>query len=133
MIIPQFALKKRLNNPPEKINKKFSGYLKKDSSHILNGSEHRNKISQRVMNDLDRHHAALLLGPPGSGKTHLAKQIAGKRGNYFFGVYKNPKKWAKSHSTDGDKLTAIIDEATLALHQKHLDHLMDAVPTIGNL
>ena len=82
------------------------------------------------MNDLDRHHAALLLGPPGSGKTHLAKQIAGKRGNYFLGV-DNREKWAKSHSTDGDKLTAIVDEATLALHQKHLDHLMDAVPTFG--
>ena len=83
-----------------------------------------------MVNDLNIHHAALLLGPPGSGKTHLAKQIASERGNYYFGVA-NLKKWAESRSTDGSKLTAIIDEATLALHQEHLDHLMDAVPTIG--
>ena len=132
MMILSLSLKRRLNNPPEKIKNKFSRYLKKDSNNILKGSQHRNKIRQRVVNDLNSHHAALLLGPPGSGKTHLAKQIASERGNYYFGVA-NLKKWAKSHSTDGSKITVIIDEATLALHQEHLDHLMDAVPTIGNL
>lgn len=92
----------------EEIHQKLENFLKQELDEIVKVKDHTVKVKERVVADLDRVQSAFLLGPPGSGKTTLAKEIA------------------KEGSTN-NKVTVIIDEANTAQNKPNLDKLWDEV------
>ncbi len=109
----------------KEINQKLENFLKQELDEIVKIKDHTVKIKERVVADLDQVQAVFLLGPPGSGKTTLAKEIAGARGDFYFGI-QHIDEWVR-HPPTHKKVTLIIDEANAALNKPYLDKLWDVV------
>jgi MoxR-like ATPase len=72
------------------------------------------KLLKRVTATLAKHHAVVLKGPPGSGKTYLALEYAKNKGVKTFWGEKSIADWLNHTPPEGKEAVLVIDEANLS-------------------